>query len=233
MATTSRVLVILSTVFGVLALCAVIAGGIVGVHTAVFAHNGVRTEARVVEIIQDQGANIHQRGVANGGTPVWEYVVNGQSHRLYGDDTAPLAHDIGDTQTVIYNPNHPDSAQFAGVGAYILSFILGGIGIVVLAVFVPMFVIGRRGQSRIRRLRTTGSTIWGTVTSMQLNTNVEVNGRSPLRVTATWLDGSGNEHRSTGEALVTNLSIGDRALVRYDPNNPQDSFVDLDANPSS
>jgi len=84
-------------------------------------------------------------------------------------------------------------------------------------------------MGRMRRLRRSGATAWGTVTSMQLNNHVEVNNQSPWRVTATWQDSWGTERTSTGEKLTPEVGVGGQVLVRYDPQKPEINFVDLDA----
>lgn len=229
MGTSSRVFSILGIAFCAVAAVMLILGAIFTVNTSLLLHNGVRTQARAVAVDTDSGDQITRRGVAKGGTTIFEYVVDGRTYKIYTADDRPLSHDVGDTVTIVYDPANPSRATWTGAGAFMITIPFASLFVAFGGVGLPFLVIGTRRVGRMRRLRRTGATAWGTVTSMHRNNHVQVNGRSPWRVTATWQDSWGKEHTSTGEKIFPRVDLGGRVLVRYDPQKPESNFVDLDA----
>lgn len=229
MGTSSRVFSILGVAFCAVAAVMLVLSAIFTVNTVLLLHNGVRTQARAVAIDTDSGQRITRRGVAKGGTTVFEYGADGRTYTIYTADDRPLSHDVGDTVTIVYDPDNPGRATWTGVSAFGLTIPFAAMLVAFGGVGLPFLMIGTRRVGRMRRLRRAGATAWGTVTAVQLNGHVVVNGQSPRRVTATWQDPWGTERTSTGEKLFPGVGVGGRVLVRYDPQKPEINFVDLDA----
>ena len=124
-----------------------------------------------------------------------------------------------------YLEGDPDTSRVAGEGWW-LAWIFLGIGVLVAAVGTALIIPGIRGFRRERRLWTSGTPAWATVTGHE-QANVRLNGRYLWHVRYRYEDAAGASHdgRSNylGEGEAHDFAEGARALVRYDAAWPADS----------
>jgi len=124
-----------------------------------------------------------------------------------------------------YLEGDPDTSRMAGEGWW-LAWIFLGIGVLVTAVGAALTIPGVRGFRRERRLWTSGTPAWATVTGHE-QANVRFNGRYLWHTRYRYEDNARAAHdgRSNylGEGEAHGFAVGSRALVRYDAGRPSDS----------
>lgn len=124
-----------------------------------------------------------------------------------------------------YLESDPDTSRVAG-DSWWLAWLFLGIGVLTAAIGTALVIPGVRGFRRERRLWTSGTPAWATVTGHE-QANVRLNGRYLWHTTYRYEDATGAAHdgRSNylGEGEAHGFAVGSRALVRYDAGRPSDS----------
>ncbi len=127
--------------------------------------------------------------------------------------------------TVQYLEGDPLTSRMAG-DDWFFAWLFLGIGALTAAIGTALVIPGMRGLRRERRLWTSGTPAWATVTGHE-SANVRFNGRYLWHTTYRYEDAAGATHdgRSNylGEGEAHGFAVGSRALVRYDAGRPSDS----------
>lgn len=127
---------------------------------------------------------------------------------------------------VEFIPDDPD-ANRVGTEDAALSWIILGVGVLVLLIGAAVALSGWRGFRRERRLWRDGIPAAAEVTSVE-ETNVRVNRRQMWRIRYRFVDASGSTHEGSSGYLgwdeVRDLRSGDRGTIRYDPRRPDESI---------
>ena len=126
---------------------------------------------------------------------------------------------------VQYLDGDPATSRMSGDN-WLFAWIFLGIGVLTAAIGTALVIPGIRGFRRERRLWTSGTSAWATVTG-HVQANVRLNGRYLWHITYEYEDAAGAAHdgRSSylGEGEAHGFAAGSRALVRYDSGRPSDS----------
>ncbi|MGZ8512165.1 MAG: DUF3592 domain-containing protein [Candidatus Limnocylindria bacterium] len=126
---------------------------------------------------------------------------------------------------VQYLEGDPATSRMAGDGWW-LAWLFLGIGVLTAAIGTALVIPGVRGFRRERRLWTSGTPAWATVTGHE-QANVRLNGRYLWHTTYGYEDAAGAKHEGRsnylGEGEAHGFTVGSRALVRYDAGRPSDS----------
>jgi len=101
--------------------------------------------------------------------------------------SAPPSYERGETVTVRYKPENPESAHLAGfMNTWFAPLVLGGLGIVFTSIAAGFAIYALR-RRRIRAwLAANGLRVQAQVESVYCDESTEVNGRSPFRIAAQW-----------------------------------------------
>jgi Protein of unknown function (DUF3592) len=126
---------------------------------------------------------------------------------------------------VQYLEGDPATSRMTADGWW-LAWIFLGIGVLTAVIGTALVIPGIRGFRRERRLWTSGTPVWATVTGHEQG-NVRLNGRYLWHTRYRYDDAAGATHdgRSNylGEGEAHSFAVGSRALVRYDAQRPSDS----------
>jgi len=197
-------------------------------NTRDFLDTAARAEGVVVDLVQRRpGTGSHRYTYA----PVVRYTTAaGETVEFVSRtfSTAP-SHDRGERVTVLYDPARPREATMTGwFELWGGAAIVGGIGAAFLAFGVLFMVLDRGGR---RKLRETGVPVTATITGVEQNTLLEVNGRHPWRITARWRDpATGTEHEFRSANLWQDPSPhldGDAIRVYVERGNPRRYYMDV------
>jgi len=131
---------------------------------------------------------------SDGGSSTWKPVVH---FAVEGRDVTfaasfssrPAPYDVGDRVPVLYLPGNPDEARIKSFSSLWLGVvILGGMGLVFSAIGGGIVYATRAGAKKRHYLMAYGNAIETELQGVDRNTSVELNGRSPWRITSQWLD---------------------------------------------
>jgi hypothetical protein len=233
--TKGRLFAIIGAIFGVLGLVLLGVGIALAISTAGFQASAERADGTVVALTERTSTNSSGRRSTEW-YPTVEFTVDG---RVYSFDssvgTNPPGYTEGDTVSVAYDPDDPSDAQIATFwSAYLAPMIIGGIGIIFAPLGTLFFVKGRRTLRQRARLLQKGREVWAEIADIGVDFSVEINGRHPYVVHATWYDQStGRTHVATSDPVRQDPGPGLRGRthvrVLYDPADPDRNVVDLNA----
>jgi len=144
----------------------------------------------------------------------------------------PPAYSRGDTVDVLYHADAPEKARINSLmSLWFGTLIVGGLGVVFTTIGTGMIVVPLRRKRLEAQLKTSGVPVEATFESVEQNTSLKVNGRSPWRVLAQWLDPATSQvHVFKSDNLWFDPStyIKDRKInVFIDRTNPKKYHVDL------
>jgi hypothetical protein len=189
----------------------------------------VRAEGTVVDLQYDEdsdGSGVYR--------PLVEFVDAGGSRRTflssYGSYPAP--YDVGDKVGVLYNPADPADATVDSFGAlYLGPLIVGSLGLVFALIGGFAEVYHARRKSQIESLRQRGKRIEADLVRVNLNTSIQVNGRSPYRIECQWQNPGDNKvYQYTSENIWYDPSayLGERKklTVYIDASRPKVHWID-------
>lgn len=156
-------------------------------------------------------------------------------HRLEFTSDAgsnPSAYSRGDKVEVLYHADAPQKARIKDfMSLWFGPLLVGGLGVVFTALGAGMIVVSARRRRLEARLKASGVPVEATFQSVEQNTSMKVNGQSPWRVLAQWLDPSTSKvHVFKSDNLWFDPSayIKDRKInVFIDRANPKRYYVDL------
>lgn len=114
-----------------------IAGGVWGYSNYSFISGAGITEARVKSIIKG-----HRRI-----TPVFEYSVNGKTYEFEDAATNPEAYEIGDKETIYYDPVLPgEHKKDTFMSLWFVPVFLGGFGFILIPVGIGISLFRKKGN---------------------------------------------------------------------------------------
>lgn len=170
-----------------------------GIYLAINAHNFTSTSATATGYVVKNATSRSASSELSVYTPIIAFTTQDGDPVVFASasSSSPPMYDVGETVTVLYPPDNPHDAEISGFfhlwGA---ALITGGLGVVFLGVGVTLLALGYVKARRIQRLERDGLLVHARVTGVEVNENVLLNGRHPLRIFAEWND------PTTGE-LVT------------------------------
>lgn len=144
----------------------------------------------------------------------------------------PPAYSRGDAVEVLYHADAPDKARLNGfMSLWFGTLIVGGLGVLFTAIGAAMVVVPIRRKRLESFLRTSGVPVEATFEGVEQNTSMKVNGQSPWRVLAQWLDPTTSQvHVFKSDNLWFDPSdyVKDRKInVFMDRSDPKKYYVDL------
>jgi len=142
---------------------------------------------------------------------------------------------IGQHVDVLYLRGEPESADIdSPVERWLLPMVFGGIGfgflLIGLLIALPML----RSRRTAAQVKVSGRPIMATVIDVSLNSQLRVNGRSPWRIHAQWLDPATNKvHVFDSEDLWFDPApyLGPEIRVLVDPKDASRYWVAVDTLP--
>lgn len=186
----------LSVLFGVIGL-GLLAGAIaLALNTRSFISTAKRAQGSVIELIEKRDSD---------GSVTYKPVVaftadSGASVNFTSSFSSnPPAYDVGEGVEVLYAPDNPNKARIRGFGSLWLGpTILGGIGAVFASIGFGILIASRLNKKKQDWLMAYGTEIQAEFQSVERNTSLKVNGRSPWRIVAQW------QNPETGQLHVFN-----------------------------
>lgn len=149
-----------------------------------FRTDALRAPGVVVDLVPSSGSR--------GGTlykTVFVFADNkDRKHRITGNvASSPPAHNPGEAVTVLYKPGEPENAQLDSfMSSWFAPLLVGGLGIVFTSVSAGILISALRRRSMLTRLAAGGTQIQARVDGTYLDAGIQMNGRSPYRITAQW-----------------------------------------------
>jgi hypothetical protein len=230
-----RFFAILGGLFGVLGLVLLGVAVALAVSTADFRASALRTGGTVVAVTEHRSHSTSS-GRSSSWYPTVTYTVDGRQYSFESNvGSNPPAYAEGDTVPVAYDPADPADAQIASFWtAYLPTVVFGGIGLVLTPIGGLAFVTGLRHLRRRSWLLDHGREVWAEIAGVGFEPSVEINGRNPYVVRATWHDeNTGRTHTATSDYSRHDPAPGLRGRthvrVLYDPTDPDRNLVDLSA----
>ncbi|HEX7129392.1 MAG TPA: DUF3592 domain-containing protein [Rhodanobacteraceae bacterium] len=144
----------------------------------------------------------------------------------------PPAWSRGDHVEVLYRADAPGKPRINSfMSLWFGTLIAGGLGVVFTTIAVAMIVVPMRRRRLESFLKTNGVPVEATFESVELNTSMKVNGQSPWRVLAQWLDPATSQvhvFKSDNLWFDPTAYIKDHKInVFVDRANPKRYYVDL------
>jgi len=165
-----------------------------------------------------------------------------RSHRLHtytsSTGSSPPSYAVGQRVSIMYDPANPSSARIDNFGdMWLSSVLLGSLGLPIVTVGSGLVLVAWRRQRVIRWLRQHGQHITATITGVQHNQSIEINGRFPYQVTCQWQNpANGQSYAFASDNFRNDPSpyIPQKTIqVVIDPNNPKRYYVDTSFLPTN
>jgi hypothetical protein len=175
----------------------------------------------------------HGRSHSHTWRPVVRYTAEGASYTFESSvGSKPPAYEAGDRVEVRYPPGHPDQGRLDSlIELWFAPAIKAVLGTVLLAATLGPLLFIRRRRNRNRTLLATGQRIEANITAVAPDTGIRVNGRSPFRIAAQWVDpGTNQVHLFKSERIQFDpsdyLPKDGRIGVFIDARNARKYYVD-------
>ena len=220
----------LSVLFGVIGL-GLLAGAIaLALNTRAFIATAKPASGTVTELVpkrdKDDGSITY--------TPVVLFeAASGESVSFTSSFSSnPPSYAVGEKVEVLYAPDNPHEARIRGFGSLWLgSVILGGIGTVFATIGFGILIASRLSKRKREWLMAYGTEIQAEFQSVERNTSLKVNGRSPWRIIAQWQNPeSGQLHVFNSENLwfdPTKYVTAKQLKVLLDPKDSKRYHLDV------
>lgn len=189
--------------------------------------NATQIEATITDISYIGG------GANNSHNVFVSYEFEGQQYdHVRLNVYTPSMHE-GDTITVYVDNNNPDRVVGTESSPAMFFYIFGGTGLVFFTIGIVFVVVIAKKKSKTKWLLENGRVIHGTVTNINVNFSVRVNGRHPRVVYCSYQDpGTGMiyqfKSRNIYEDQANCIAIGDSIDIYVDPENYAKNYVDVD-----
>jgi hypothetical protein len=202
-------------------------------NTRSFLAGAVHAQGTVVDLQRTESLDSHSnRSISY--YPVVQYAEAGGRKVEFISDSGsnPPAYSRGDQVEVLYHADAPEKARINSfMSLWFGTLIVGGLGVVFTAVGTAMVVVPIRRRRLESFLKSNGVPVEATFESVEQNTSMKVNGQSPWRVLAQWLDPATSQvHVFKSDNLWFDPSayIKDRKInVFIDRADPKKYYVDL------
>ncbi len=215
---------ILGMVFGGIGVVMLVVAGI-GVTARVSSlSDQIRTAGTVVDLREARDDNTY--------APVVEFITAAQERITITSSvfSSPSAYDIGERVEVAYDPADPRDGSIVGFGLWLWQLIVGGIGLIFVALGTAFFVFVQRRRRVIDRLIEQGTAVIGTVLDVISDYSQQVNSRHPYRVIVGLTNpqtGAPMQVRSDPIWQDPRYSLPSTLTVWVDPKDPDENLVDL------
>lgn len=157
-----------------------------------FKKSAILTQGTVIQLIE----NIDNKNNSKTFTPVIHYkTVKGDEFTMTSSVSSnPPAYSIGETVSIFYKGNNPQEARIDGfLSNWLLTLILGTIGLVFFLIGSIPLILSSRAKSNAAYLKQHGIKLKALYSSVEHNTSLTVNGRSPFRIVCQWQNPSDNK----------------------------------------
>jgi hypothetical protein len=217
-------------IFLVVGTLMLVGAGLLWVNTRNFVAQAQGASGTVVELREVRDSD--------GGSSTWKPVVrftsaDGQDVTFASSFSSnPASYELGESVPVLYRREDPRDARIRGSGSLWFGVtLLGGLGVVFAALGGAILFATRAGEKKQHYLMAYGNAVETEVQGVDRNTSVEVNGRSPWRVTSQWLDPATNKLRIFHSENLwfdpSRFVQAKKVTVLLDPNNPKRYHMDL------
>jgi hypothetical protein len=166
--------------------------------------------------------------------PVVEFTtMDGRKHTFESNMSSnPPSYRVGESVEVLHAAHHPADARIRDFGSlWLAPVILGGIGTVFAAIGFGLTIALARRKRLNAWLQANGTPVQADFASVEKNTSLKVNGRSPWRIVSQW------QNPETGEIHVFNSEnlwfdpeqyvTSKQLTVLIDPQDPKRYWVDV------
>ena len=195
-------------------------------HFLARAHQAPGTVVELREVRDSEGSSTWK--------PVVAFVAGNGRRVRFADSVSskPAAYDVGDTVTVLYLPDEPEEAHIRGFSSLWLGVaVLGGLGLAFCGIGGGILLGVRAGEKKKHYLMAYGNAIETEVQGVDRNTDVEINGRNPWRISSQWLDPGSNTVRIFHSENLwfdpSKFMKRKKVTVLLDPNNPKRYHMDI------
>jgi hypothetical protein len=175
----------ISIVFAVIGLGLLLGALALGVNTRKFIATAKHAEGTVTELIQKRDSDDGSITF----TPIVRFETDGGASVSFTSSFSsnPPSYSVGETVGVLYAPDDPNDARINGFGSLWLGpLILGGLGTVFGGIGFGILIVSRLNKKKREWLMAYGTEIQAEFMSVERNTSLKVNGRSPWRIIAQW-----------------------------------------------
>lgn len=201
--------------------------------TRSFLAGAVHAQGTVVDFDRNDSTDSHgHRSVSY--YPVVQFADAGGRRIEFTSNSGsnPPAYSRGEAVEVLYHADAPDKARINGfMSLWFGPLLVGGMGVLFTAIGAAMIVVPIRRKRLEADLKIHGVPIEAQFESVEQNTSMKVNGQSPWRVLAQWLDPATSQvHVFKSDNLWFDPSayIKDRKInVFMDRTDPKKYYVDL------
>jgi len=212
------------------------AGMLLGSFVTLYNTRGFIAGAREAEgtvIAMDRSRSSSGSGSSSTYRPVVEFTTaTGKRIEFTGGvGSNPPSHRVGETVTVLYHPADPYSARIKSFIQLWFGFlIMFFLGLVFGAIGFGMIIVRSRGKKRAQWLHRHGRRMPTSVTGVELNDSLRVNGRSPYRIVSQSPDPATNTVRVYQSENIwfdpSEYIKGETIDVLVDPANPKRYVMD-------
>lgn len=196
--------------------------------TQQFLSSALTTDGKVIELIRSRS----QDSVTY--RPVVQFVARDGSNIEFSSNSGsnPPSYSRGQTVEVLYREDAPEKAKINSFfSLWGLPVILGSLGAVFVLIGSSMFLFGRLKKNKIEGLKQNGRAIMVAFQSVDRNTGLKVNGKSPYQIITQW------QNPATAEIHIfksdniwfdpTDYIDGDEITVLVDHNNLKKYHMDI------
>ncbi len=226
-----KVVRLVFSIFFVVGVGLLIGGYFAVRHTQGFLRTAIPVQGVVVENVYRQSSSSRDNGPSY--YPHVQFrTTDGQAIDFVSSTgSSPPSYSVNQPVTVLYDPQQPYKASINSFGQlWVGSIVLIGLGVVFTAPGIGFMVWKRASDRKNAWLQQNGRRIVAEITSVELNTSLEVNGRNPFRILCQWLDPARNEvhvfHSGNIWYDPTQFITEKTLVVLVDPNNPRRYTVD-------
>lgn len=144
----------------------------------------------------------------------------------------PPSYHRGETVEVLYDRADPYNARINGFfSLWGGATIVGGIGAVFFLIGFGILLVGKLGKRKAEYLKQNGVAVQAKFQSVELNGSVQVNGRSPYRIFAQWINPTTSEmHIFKSENIWFDPTAhieSDELTVLIEKDNPKKHYMDI------
>jgi hypothetical protein len=218
-----------SVIFGLVGTGLLVGAALLAISTRSFIATAKPASGTVIEMIavRDNDGSVTYK-------PVVEFTtMDGATHSFASNTSSnPPSYRVGEGVEVLYAPDDPNDARIRGFGSlWLAPIILAGIGTVFASIGFGILIVVARRKRLTEWLQRHGTEVHAEFASVEKNTSLKVNGRSPWRIISQW------HNPSTGEVHVFNSEnlwfdpesyvTSKQVRVLIDPQDPKRYYVDV------
>ena len=227
-----KVLKLVSVLFSIIGLGMLAASLVIFNNTRSFIARAVEAPGKVIDL--ERSSSRSSSGSSSSTyRPVVEFITATGKRIEFTSSvgSSPPSHQVGEAVTVLYHPAQPQSARIKSFFQLWFGFlIVFFLGLVFAAIGLTMVFARTRSRQRSEWLRAHGRRVRTSLTGVELNQSLRVNGRSPYKIVSQANDPSTNGVRVYQSENIwfdpSEYIKGDAIDVLVDPNNPKKYVMD-------